>query len=82
MNSFSKEYQQIILDSAKDSAIFQRKAWAETEKKSEETIRNSGTIIIKMTPEEKVLLEKKIVPLYVKYGKNYQSLIERIKNTK
>lgn len=82
MNNLSKEYQQIIFSSAKDSLIFQRKAWAETEKKSEDSIRNSGTIIIKLTTEEKALLEKKVAPLYNKFGKDYQSLIERIRNTK
>lgn len=82
MNSLDNKYQQILLSSAKDSAIFQRKAWAKVEKKSEESISKSGTVIIKLNFEEKTLLEKKIVPLYIKYGKFYKSLIERIKNTK
>lgn len=82
INNLSEEYKQIIISSAKDSVKLQRKAWNEAEAKSEENIRNSGAVIIKITENERLMLEKAVSPLYEDYSKEYKSLIERIKNTK
>lgn len=82
MDSLSDEYKQIIISSAKDSVKLQRKAWNEAEAKSEDNIRKSGAVITKITENERLLLEKAASPLYDDYGKEYKSLIERIRNTK
>lgn len=82
MGGLPAEYQEIIRSSARDSVEFQRKAWNDNEKKSEETVRESGARITKISDNDKVLIQKTIEPLYEKYSKEYRVLIERIKNTK
>lgn len=82
MDGLSPEYQEIIRSSAKDSVEFQRKAWSSNEKKSEETVRDFGTVVTSISPEDRELVQKWIAPLYDKYGKDYKDLIERIQNTK
>lgn len=82
MNKLTKEDRDIIISCAKESVKFQRNAWNETEKKSEDIIRKSGAVIIKLYSYEKEQLEKAIIPLYEEYGKEYKDLIESIKNTK
>jgi tripartite ATP-independent transporter DctP family solute receptor len=82
INKLTKEDQDIIISSAKESVRLQRNAWNETEKKSEDIIRKSGAVIIKLNSYEKEQLEKATIPLYEEYGKEYKDLIESIKNTK
>jgi tripartite ATP-independent transporter DctP family solute receptor len=82
MNKLTQEDRDIITLSAKDSVEFQRNAWKETEKKSEQNIRNSGVTVIRLDSSEKEQLAQAIIPLYEEYGKEYKDLIESIQNTK
>lgn len=78
-NKLSPEDQKIILQAARDSQDVQRKAWSELEEKAQKAAVDNGNVITQVDPAE---WRKAVEPLYEKYGKDYQDLIEQIRNTK
>lgn len=74
----SAEDQQIILECARESAIYQRELWTEREKQSRETAIAGGTTVIELPAEEKEKFREAVEPVYKKYCGQYTELIEEI----
>lgn len=68
----------IIKQCAKDTEVFEKKAWAAKEKESEEIVRAKGTVVIELTPEAKAEFQSRMSGLYAKYGKDYTDVIQKI----
>lgn len=74
-NRLSPQEQQWLQQAAQESAVYQRKLWAQLEEKSIRKIRESGVKIIR--PEKKLFREK-VQPLYKKIKTNDPALYKRI----
>ena len=77
----SEEDQRIIMECAKESAIYQRELWIEQEKESEKQAIAGGAKVIYLPVTEKMKFQEAVEPLYEKYCKNSMDLIEQIINT-
>jgi tripartite ATP-independent transporter DctP family solute receptor len=80
--SLSKEDQAIIKAAALESALYERKLWAEREKISEDKVRKAGCIITPLSPEEKAKFQAAVKPMYEKFAKDYMDTVNAIINTK
>ena len=74
----SPEYQQIIRECAKESALYERKLWEERTKRSREIVEKAGCQVIELTQEEKAAFQEKMLPLYNEYCGEYMGLIDKI----
>ena len=74
----SEEDRQIILECAKESAVYQRELWTEREKQSRENAIAGGTVVIELSDEEKQKFREAVVPVYEKYYGQYMELIGEI----
>lgn len=74
----SKEDQEIILECAKDSALYQRQLWKEQEEKSRKSAIEKGAVVIELAEEEKQRFREAVLPIYEKYCGQYMELVEEI----
>jgi len=74
----SEEDRAIIMDCAKESALYQRTLWAEREEYSRRIALEKGVQEIVLTPEEKALFQQKMEELYKKHCSEYMDTIDRI----
>ena len=74
----SEEDRNIILECAKESALYQRELWTEREKKSREIAIKGGTEVIRLSVTEKMRFQQAVEPLYKKYCGEYMDLIDKI----
>lgn len=73
-----EEYRQIILECAKESALYQRNLWVRNDIFARATVIDSGCEIIFLEPEQKKAFQEAVEPLYEKYCGEYADLIEEI----
>ncbi len=78
MDQLSEEDQQIILDCARESALYERRLWTEREKTSREQALASGVQEITLSEEEQKKFHDCMQPLYEEYCGNYMDLVKRI----
>lgn len=74
----SPEYQQIIRECAKESAMYERRLWEKRTERSRQIVEAAGCQVIELTPEEKSAFQQKMFPLYNEYCGEYMDLIEKI----
>ena len=77
-NQLSESDQQIIMDCAKESALYERQLWHEREKTSREIAEKSGVTVIAITPAEKQRFRKAMSSVYEKYCVNQMDILEKI----
>ena len=78
----SDEDMAIIKEAALESAKFEREAWAEREKASEEKVRAGGATITELSAEEKQKFQDACKPLYEKFAADYMDIVNQILETK
>jgi tripartite ATP-independent transporter DctP family solute receptor len=76
----TKEDLALIMESAAEAQVYQKKLWARQEKESEEIIRAAGVIITPIEQREEFVEAMK--PLYEVYAKDYLDLVEEIQTMK
>lgn len=74
----SAEEQQIILECAKESAVYERELWTEQEQASRELVIQHGTEVVELPPEERKRFQNAVMGVYEKYCGEYMDVIERI----
>lgn len=74
----SEEDRQIILECAKESALYERECWARREKESRETALSEGTVEIELAPEEKKRFFNATRSIYEKYCGDYMDVVDEI----
>ena len=78
----SEEDQQIILECAKESSIYQRKLWKEQETKSRELAVSAGAEVVHLSTVEKKKFRKAVEPLFERYCGEHMDLIQEILSVK
>ena len=76
----SEEDKQIIMECAKESAVYQRTLWDEREQQSQKIAIDGGVEVIYLSRYEKQKFQQAVVPLYERYCKEHMDLIEQIQN--
>lgn len=71
---------QIIKQAALDSTKVQCEAWAAMEKEAVDKAVAAGGHVTYLTDEEKKAFQNAVMPLYDKYGKGYEDIIDAILN--
>ena len=74
----SDEQQQIILECAKESALYERELWIEREEASREEAVLEGVQVIELSAEEKHRFQEAMMGVYEKYCGEYMDLIDQI----
>lgn len=74
----SAEDQEIILQCARESAIYERKLWVQRSEASERRVRNAGCTVVELSDKEKERFRDAMMPVYQKYCAGYMDVIERI----
>lgn len=79
-NQLTPEYQKIIRECAKESALYERSKWLEREKESVKIAKDQGVQIIILSAEEKNKFHNAVEVLYQKYCFENMELIDRIRS--
>lgn len=74
----SEEERKIIMECAKESALYQRELWSEREAESKKLAIEGGAEVIVLPAIEKLKFQKNIEPLYRKYCGDSMELVNRI----
>lgn len=77
-DQLTPEYQQIIRECAKESAIYERDLWARREKTAMRKVVAKDCQVVELSAEEKQRFRNAVMPLYEKYYLEYMDLIEAI----
>ncbi len=67
-NKLPKEYQDILIQAAKEATAFQRKLAEDKENEFLKIMIEKGLKVTELTPEQKSLFQKKMEPIWNKYG--------------
>lgn len=74
----SEEDRQIILECARESALYERTLWTAYEKKAKKTAQENQVEEIALSAEEKEKFQAAMKPIYEQYYENYGEDIEQI----
>ncbi|RKM53911.1 TRAP transporter substrate-binding protein [Butyrivibrio sp. X503] len=77
-NMFSDSDKEIILECAKESAIYERQLWIQREERSKKKAIESGTKVTTLSPSEKKKFRDAMSDVYVKYCGDEMDLINKI----
>ena len=75
-----EEYREIILECARESALYQRNLWVRNDIFARATVIDSGCEIIFLEPGHKQEFRKAVEPLYDQYCSEHLDLVEKIRN--
>lgn len=81
IDALPEEYVQIIQDCAKESALYERELWQQREAEAMQTAVENGTVITRLSEDEKQRFQTACQPLYQKYASDYLYLVQRILDT-
>lgn len=73
------DYYTILCQCAKESALYERELWAETEKKAEEEMLEKGCIVTWPTAEDAAELRSRMQPFYDALSEEELALVELIR---
>ncbi|MCI5650240.1 MAG: TRAP transporter substrate-binding protein [Fusicatenibacter sp.] len=73
-----EEYQEIIVQCAKESAFYEREIWADQEAESRSAAIEMGCREIRLTPDAQEKFRKIVQPLYEEYCGEYTELVRQI----
>lgn len=74
----SEEDRNIILECARESALYERKLWQERENDSRQTAVLRGAEVIELSAEEKVRFQTAVQGVYEKYCGDHMDIIDKI----
>lgn len=77
-NKLTEEDQEIIRACARESAVYERKLWAERSQASEEKIRRSGCVVTELSADEKRRFQEAMMPVYQKFCEEDMDVIDAI----
>lgn len=73
-----KDYMTIIMECARESALYERRLWKERETESEQIVRDMGGIVTELSEAELQKFRDAMKPLYESYPEEIQRMISRI----
>ena len=77
-NKLTEEDRAVISECAKESAIYERYIWKDTEEEAVRTIEDKDITVIEVSEEERRDLREKLQPIYDRYCLDYMDIIEKI----
>lgn len=77
-DKLTEEQQQIILECAIESALYERQLWAEREVASREEAISDGVEIVELSADEKQRFQDAMMGVYEKYCGDYMDIIDQI----
>lgn len=78
LSLLSEDDQEIIMECAKESALYERELWEMRVAESRSVALKSGTVITSISPDDKELFREKMTPVYEKYCSEHMDIIEEI----
>lgn len=75
-----EKYRRIILECARESALYQRNLWVRNDIFARATVIDSGCEVIFLTAEQKQEFQEAVEPLYGKYCADYLELVQMIRD--
>ncbi len=75
---FSKEDQEIILEAAKESALYERELWTERETSTKNAVIAKGVQVVELSDEEKQRFQDAMQGVYEKYCADNMDVLEEI----
>lgn len=75
-----EEYREIILECARESALYQRNLWVRNDIFARATVIDSGCEVIFLTSDQKKEFQDAVAPLYEKHCADHLDLIQKIRN--
>jgi tripartite ATP-independent transporter DctP family solute receptor len=81
-DKLSKEDQAIILKAMKDAQPYQFKLWVDFEKVAEKAVRDRGSIITEVSPQEKQKFMDAMKPVYDKQPPEIMAVVNKIRAVK
>lgn len=79
-DKLSAEDQKIVMEAAKEAALYQREEWAKVEKDAEQKVTEAGSIITRLETNQE--FQEAVQSLYKDFGAGYEDLIQKIIDTK
>ena len=79
-DKLSSSDQEIIMECARESALYERELWAEREKSSRKVAEDSGITVIELSPKEKQRFRDAMSEVYSRYCQDQMDMLERILN--
>lgn len=73
-----EEYQEIIRDSAQESAQYERELWQERTVQSRAAVVSAGCQVLELSSGEKEQFRQKVLPLYREFCADYLDLVDEI----
>lgn len=77
-DKLSKEDQEIIQISARESAIYERELWIKREEESKKIVEEMGVVIIELSKEEKEKFRNAVTGVYEEFCGDYMDIIDQI----
>ena len=74
----SPEDREIILECARESALYEREVWTQREEQSRSIAIENGTKVVELSVEEKKRFQNAVYGVYEKYCGDDMGLIEEI----
>ena len=74
----SPEDREIILECARESALYEREVWTQREEQSRSIAMENGTKVVELSAEEKKRFQNAVYGVYEKYCGDDMGLIEEI----
>lgn len=74
----SEEEQEIIIQCARESAVYERELWREQELACRKEAVANGTIVVELTPTQKAEFRKAMQSVYEKYSGSEMDLIQKV----
>jgi len=71
----------VLLECAREAALYERELWKQQEVASEAALRETGVVVSALSEEERRAFRDAIRPMYEEFPPAEQALIERIKNS-
>lgn len=72
-------YIDILMEAARESALYERELWNKQEKKSEEAVEALGCTVTELSDGERKRFRQAVQPIYDSYPEELQALIRKIK---
>lgn len=76
----SREDRVVIMECARESALYERNLWTQREEEARRNVMNAGTQVVELDEEALRELKALVEPLYQKYCGEYLDLIDQIRN--
>ncbi|MBR1565611.1 MAG: TRAP transporter substrate-binding protein [Oscillospiraceae bacterium] len=80
ITALDESYRDVIIQCAREAAVYERELWKEREAASEALVRENGCVVTELAEEELQKFRDAAAPLYASFPPETQALIERIQN--